>query len=47
VGAGAIVLPGVRIGAAAVVGAGSTVIKPVAAGETVLGNPARRAGKNA
>jgi sugar O-acyltransferase (sialic acid O-acetyltransferase NeuD family) len=47
VGAGAIVLPGVRIGAGAVVGAGSTVIKPVAAGATVLGNPARRADKNA
>lgn len=47
VGAGAIVLPGVRIGAGAVVGAGSTVIKAVAAGETVLGNPARRADKHA
>ena len=47
VGAGAIVLPGVRIGAGAVVGAGSTVTKTVAAGDTVLGNPARRAVKHA
>lgn len=36
-----IVLPGVRIGKGAAVGAGSVVTKDVAAGATVAGNPAR------
>ncbi|GJL94854.1 MAG: carbonic anhydrase [Hyphococcus sp.] len=42
VGAGAVVLPGVCIAAGAVVGAGTVVTKDVAAGETVVGAPARR-----
>ena len=37
----AMVLPGVRIGRGAVVGAGSVVTKDVAAGTIVAGNPAR------
>jgi len=40
-GGGAIVLPGVTIGARAVVGAGSVVTRAVPAGEKVAGNPAR------
>jgi UDP-2-acetamido-3-amino-2,3-dideoxy-glucuronate N-acetyltransferase len=40
-GSGAVVLGGVRIGARALVGAGSVVTREVAAGETVAGNPAR------
>ena len=41
IGAGAIILPGVTIGDGAIVGAGSVVTRPVAAGATVVGNPAR------
>jgi maltose O-acetyltransferase len=41
IGAGAIVLPGVKIGAGAIVGAGSVVVANVQPGITVLGNPAR------
>lgn len=41
IGAGAVILPGIRIGARAVVGAGAVVTKDVAAGATVVGNPAR------
>jgi acetyltransferase-like isoleucine patch superfamily enzyme len=41
VGAGATILPGVRIGARAIVGAGAVVTKNVPAGATVVGNPAR------
>lgn len=41
IGGGAIVLPGVSIGDDAVVGAGSVVTRDVAAGATVVGNPAR------
>lgn len=41
IGGGAIILPGVTIGNDAVVGAGSVVTRDVAAGTTVVGNPAR------
>ena len=41
IGAGAIILPGVTIGEAAVVGAGSVVTKDVPARMVVVGNPAR------
>lgn len=41
IGAGATILPGVRIGARAMVGAGAVVTKDVPAGVTVVGNPAR------
>jgi len=41
IGANATILPGVRIGARCVVGAGAVVTRDVADGETVKGNPAR------
>jgi acetyltransferase-like isoleucine patch superfamily enzyme len=41
IGAGAVILPGLRIGADAMVGAGAVVTRDVAAGATVVGNPAR------
>ena len=41
-GSGAVVLGGVRIGEAAVVGAGSVVTRDVAPGLSIAGNPARR-----
>ena len=41
IGGGAIILPGVTIGADAVVGAGSLVTRDVPPGATVAGNPAR------
>jgi acetyltransferase-like isoleucine patch superfamily enzyme len=41
IGVGAIILPGVVIGAGATVGAGAVVSKAVAAGEVVVGVPAR------
>ena len=41
IGAGAVILCGIRIGAGAVIGAGSVVTKDVAAGETWMGIPAR------
>lgn len=44
-GGGAIVLPGVTIGARAVVGAGSVVTRDVSADERVAGNPARPIGR--
>lgn len=42
IGAGAVILPGVRIGRGALVGAGAVVTHSVAPYETVVGNPARR-----
>lgn len=41
IGAGAVVLPGLAIGAGAMVGAGSVVTKDVPDGAVVMGNPAR------
>ncbi len=40
IGGGAIILPGVSIADRAIIGAGSVVTKDVAAGVTVVGNPA-------
>ena len=42
IGGGAVILPGVSIGAGAMIGAGAVVTKNVPAGETWMGNPARR-----
>ncbi|MDE2402197.1 MAG: N-acetyltransferase [Burkholderiales bacterium] len=41
VGGGATILPGIRIGQNAMVGAGAVVTRDVPAGATVVGNPAR------
>jgi acetyltransferase-like isoleucine patch superfamily enzyme len=41
IGSGATILGGARIGAGATVGAGAVVVGDVAAGATVVGNPAR------
>lgn len=41
IGVGASVAPGIRIGAGATVGAGAVVIRDVAPGTTVVGNPAK------
>lgn len=41
IGVGAIILPGVHLGRGAVVGAGAVVSKSVAAGNIVVGNPAK------
>ncbi len=45
IGAGAVLLPGIVIGSRALVGAGSVVTRAVAAGDVVVGNPARRVGR--
>ena len=45
IGGGAVILPGVHIGAGATVGAGAVVTKDVPAGATVVGNPAQILGK--
>ena len=44
IGAGAVILPGLRIGAGAFVAAGSVVTKDVPDGKLVMGNPARITG---
>ena len=41
VGANATILPGIEIGEGSMIGAGAVVTKSVAAGRTVVGNPAR------
>jgi maltose O-acetyltransferase len=41
IGAGAIILPGVIVGDDAIIGAASVVTRDVAAGATVMGNPAK------
>ena len=41
IGSGAVILPGIRIGTGAMVGAGSVVTRDVVAGSIVRGNPAR------
>jgi UDP-2-acetamido-3-amino-2,3-dideoxy-glucuronate N-acetyltransferase len=41
IGARAVILPGVRIGTSAVIGAGAVVTKDVPSGEVWVGNPAR------
>jgi len=41
VGCGAIILPRIRIGAGATIGAGAVVTKDVGPNQTVVGNPAR------
>ena len=41
VGSGALIRQGITIGAGAVVGMGAVVVRDVAPGETVVGNPAR------
>lgn len=45
IGTGAMILPGVKLGKGAVVGAGSVVSKSVPAGTIVVGNPARATSK--
>ncbi|MDR2772545.1 MAG: N-acetyltransferase [Elusimicrobiota bacterium] len=42
IGANSTLLPGITIGSNAVIGAGSVVTKDVGAGETVIGNPAKK-----
>lgn len=45
IGAGAVILPGVRIGEGAMVAAGSVVTRDVPAGSLVMGNPAKVVGE--
>lgn len=42
IGAGAVILPGLTIGEGAMIGAGAVVTRDVPAGETWIGNPARK-----
>jgi acetyltransferase-like isoleucine patch superfamily enzyme len=42
IGSGAVILPRIRIGAGAFVGAGAVVTKDVPPGATVIGVPARK-----
>lgn len=44
IGAAAVILPGLRIGAGAMIAAGSVVTRDVPAGKLVMGNPARVVG---
>lgn len=44
IGAGAVILPGLTIGEDAMIGAGAVVTRDVPAGETWVGNPARKIG---
>lgn len=46
IGAGAVILPGVRIGAKSMIGAGAVVTKSVPPGRTVVGCPARIMGES-
>jgi len=46
IGAGAVILPGVRIGASAMVGAGAVVTRDVPPGVTYVGMPAREHGND-
>ena len=46
VGAGAVVMPRITVGANSVVGAGAIVTKNIPAGVTVMGNPAREVSKH-
>lgn len=41
IGSGAVILPGVEIGAGAMVGAGAVVVRDVPAGMIVVGSPAK------
>lgn len=45
IGAGSVILPGLRIGRGAVIGAGSVVTKDVRDGAVAFGNPARESSK--
>lgn len=45
IGAGAVILPGLTIGANAMIGAGAVVTKSVPAGQTWWGNPALHTGR--
>lgn len=42
IGGGALILPGITVGDDAIIGAGRVITRDVAAGTTVMGNPARR-----
>lgn len=44
IGGMAVILPGIKIGQRAMIGAGAVVTRDVPAGETWVGNPARRTG---